>query len=516
MQNVLTCAQMRAADKYTIETLGVPSAQLMERAGAAIAEETETLLREIGGRSVLAVCGGGNNGGDGWCAARLLAERGFETAVYTLTEKLSADCAAQRAAYENSVRLAGKTPAVVASFPDKKYDVIIDAVFGTGFRGVPEGRFAEAIACMNRSGAKIVSADIPSGLNGDSGAFAQCVKADITVTIGEWKGGLLLGDGPDVCGKVIRRDIGIELPAPAQAGLCSAADFAGVFPPRRANTNKGSFGKAVILAGSAAYSGAPLLSAAAALKCGCGYTRLAVPADIFPQYVGRLPDAILTSAPAENGCLRFDAEFMQTLSRGANAFAVGMGCGVSRGVYESLAYLLSEFRGTLVIDADARNSLAEYGADILREKSCRAILTPHPKEFSRLCAKPLEEVLRNGAALAKEFAAEYGVLVLLKGHTSIVTNGKFTVFCTEGTPALAKGGSGDVLSGIVASLAARGVSAMDSAACGSWLLGRAGRLAAEAQGNEYSVCPSDVISCLPAAIARLIAEGAAESKKTEY
>ena len=119
MQNVLTCAQMRAADKYTIETLGVPSAQLMERAGAAIAEETETLLREIGGRSVLAVCGGGNNGGDGWCAARLLAERGFETAVYTLTEKLSADCAAQRAAYENSVRLAGKTPAEVASYPDK-------------------------------------------------------------------------------------------------------------------------------------------------------------------------------------------------------------------------------------------------------------------------------------------------------------------------------------------------------------------------------------------------------------
>ncbi len=249
MQNVLTCAQMRAADKYTIETLGVPSAELMERAGAAIAEEAEKLLREIGGRRVLAVCGGGNNGGDGWCAARFLAERGFETAVYTLTDKLSPDCAAQRAAYEDALSAEGEDPAVFIVFPEEKFDVVLDAVFGTGFRGAPEGKFAEAIARMNESGAKIVSADIPSGLNGDTGAFVLCVKADVTVTIGELKGGLLLGDGADVCGKIVRKDIGISLPSPAQAGLCGAADFKNVFPPRRSNTHKGSFGRAVILAG---------------------------------------------------------------------------------------------------------------------------------------------------------------------------------------------------------------------------------------------------------------------------
>ena len=506
MQNVLTCAQMRAADKYTIETLGVPSAELMERAGAAIAEEAEKLLREIGGRRVLAVCGGGNNGGDGWCAARFLAERGFETAVYTLTDKLSPDCAAQRAAYEDALSAAGEDPAVFTVFPEEKFDVVLDAVFGTGFRGAPEGKFAEAIARMNESGAKIVSADIPSGLNGDTGAFVLCVKADVTVTIGELKGGLLLGDGADVCGKIVRKDIGISLPSPAQAGLCGAADFKNVFPPRRSNTHKGSFGRAVILAGSAAYSGAPFLSAGAALKCGCGYTRLAVPADIFPYCVGKLPEAILTCTPAEEGCLRYDEEFLRGLAAGANAVAVGMGCGVSKGLYDSLAFLLSEYRGTLVIDADALTALAEYGADILREKSCRVILTPHAKEFSRLCGKPLEEVLQNGGALARAFAAEYGVTVLLKGHTSLVTNGKFTIFCNEGTPALAKGGSGDVLSGVIVSLAARGVNAMDSAACGSWLMGRAGRLAAAEQGNEYSVCGTDVIAKLPAAISQLIAE----------
>ena len=186
-------------------------------------------------------------------------------------------------------------------------DLLADIALSLGKHNVTaklpklRARRDEAIARMNESGAKIVSADIPSGLNGDTGAFVLCVKADVTVTIGELKGGLLLGDGADVCGKIVRKDIGISLPSPAQAGLCGAADFKNVFPPRRSNTHKGSFGRAVILAGSAAYSGAPFLSAGAALRCGCGYTRLAVPADIFPYCVGKLPEAILTCAPAEEG-----------------------------------------------------------------------------------------------------------------------------------------------------------------------------------------------------------------------
>ena len=176
MKRVVSCSQMRSADKHTIEDLGVPSQELMERAGAAIAEETEKLLSSFGGRSVLAVCGGGNNGGDGWCAARLLAEKGFETAVFTLTDKLSADCAAQREKYAGEV---------FSAFPERKFDVIIDAIFGTGFSRAPEGRFADAIARINASGAKVVSADIPSGLGGDSGQYVSCVRADVTVTIGQ-------------------------------------------------------------------------------------------------------------------------------------------------------------------------------------------------------------------------------------------------------------------------------------------------------------------------------------------
>lgn len=493
MRNVLTCAQMRAADKYTMQEVGIGAQELMERAGKAIAEETASLLERTGGRSVLAVCGGGNNGGDGWCAARILAQEGYETAVYTLTDKCSQDCAAQRALY------AGK---VYSNFPKEHYDVIVDAIFGTGFHGVPEGIYADAIERINASGSLVVSADIPSGLNGDTGTYYACVKASRTVTLGELKGGLLLGNGADVCGELICKDIGIRLPERAQAGMSEAEDFRKLFLPRKKNTNKGNFGKAVIVAGSLDYSGAALLSASAALRGGCGYTQLILPQELFLHCIGKYPEVILTGAPSQDGGLRFDEAFYREKMRGADSIAVGMGCGVSESVYEILQFLLSEYRGTLLIDADGINSIAQYGADVLREKGCRVILTPHPKEFARLCQKELSEVLTNGAVLAKEFAAEYGVAVLLKGHTSVITNGNFTIFNTEGTPALAKGGSGDVLSGLIASLAARGASAMGAASCGAFLLGRAGCLAEKRLG-EYSVTPSDVIGELANAILSL-------------
>ena len=163
MQKVLTCAQMRAADEYTIRTLGVASQELMERAGAAIAEEAEALLSSCGGKKALAVCGGGNNGGDGWCAARLLLEKGYDVSVFSLSKEFSPDCAAQREKFTGEQ--------VQTFLPDA--DVIIDAIFGTGFHGEPQGEFAEAIRKINQSGAKVISADIPSGLNGIRGCAAS-------------------------------------------------------------------------------------------------------------------------------------------------------------------------------------------------------------------------------------------------------------------------------------------------------------------------------------------------------
>ena len=496
MKTVLSCAEMRAADAYTIQKLGVPSQVLMERAGRAIAEEAEGMLHARGGRRVVAVCGGGNNGGDGWCAARILSLRGFEVFVWPLSETCSPDCAAQRALYAGEV---------VHDLPEG-VDLVIDAVFGTGFHGAAEGICADAIARINASGAAVLAADIPSGLNGDDGIAVAAVRADATVAVGEIKRGHLLNDGPDCCGRLVRRDIGIELPSPPSGFLLEGADIAPLFPPRRRNTHKGSFGEAVILAGSLAYSGAPLLSASAALRCGCGYTRLAVPDVLFPPLVGRLPEAILTALPSRDGALCAEEEALRALCS-AGGIAVGMGCGVSRGVYECVRFLLREYEGTLILDADALNSLAAFGTDALRGHRCRLLLTPHPKEFSRLCGEPVARVLQEGAALASRFAEEYGCTLLLKGCTTIVADGKRLCFNAEGTPALAKGGSGDVLSGIAAALAARGAEPFGCACAASFLLGRAGRLAEKEIGCAESVTASDVTANLPRAIASLAGSG---------
>lgn len=497
MEKILTCAQMRAADKYTIEELGVPSAALMERAGKAIADAAEKALGVLGGRRVLAVCGGGNNGGDGYCAARLLSERGYDAEVFELCEKFSDDCAAQRAKFTGTKHTV---------FPKERYDVVIDAIFGTGFRSVPEGKFADAIASVNACGAYVIAADIPSGLNGDTGTAQLAVRADKTVTIGERKIGLYLNDGADLCGEIVRADIGIALPPAAYIGRFSARELSDAFPPKKKNSNKGSYGRAGILAGSRAYSGAALLSAGAALRAGAGYTRLFCPESVFPYYIGKYPELILTPMPDLEGHLRFDENAVRKMSENSDALAVGMGCGVTRDLYESLGLLLSEFKGTLVLDADALGALAKFGTDILREKACRVILTPHLKEFSRLTGSSVEEVKAGGAALAAAFAAEYGVTLLLKSNRSLVTNGKNTALVAEGGPSLARGGSGDVLAGIVCALAARGVTAFRSCVCGAHVLGTAGDLA-EGESNEYSVLASDVIAKLPEAISQLIKAG---------
>lgn len=490
MQKILTNEQMRNADGYTIAECGVSSQTLMERAGAAIADEAISALREQVGSRVLCVCGSGNNGGDGWCAARILMQKGCDVAVFSVpSARFSKDCDLQRRQY---------TGRVFSAFPKEKFDVVIDALFGTGFHGEPSGEYAEAIRTMNESGSFLISADVPSGLSGD-GCGKRFVRADVTVAIGEYK--VVHFTRP--CGKVVRKDIGIAVKESPFAVLCEEEDLSDVFPPRAKDSHKGSFGKALIWGGSFAYTGAPLLSAAAALRCGCGFTQLAVPQELFFGYVGALPEAILTAVPCDSVGFRADEDFLREAMK-ADSVAFGMGCGVSLQIYEIVRRLLADYGGTLILDADALNSLSEYGTDILKSKNCRVVLTPHPKEFARLCGVDLQTILENGYTYAENFAKEYGVIVLLKGSSVFVTDGSQRYFAAEGTPALAKGGSGDVLSGIIAALCAFRADVLQNAVCAAFLLGRAGRYASRFPSNEYSVRASDVIANLPQAISSLI------------
>ena len=463
-------AQMREADRHTIEDLGVPSLTLMERAGAALKERALAAMKQTGAEEALVVCGGGNNGGDGFVAARLLQEEGAKVRVLCLAEKFSPDCEAMKKKYRGEI---------LGRVPKMRFSFIVDCVLGTGLTREAEGVPAMLIDFINSCGAYVVSADLPSGLKENGVAGAHCVRADETVAMGLMKNALLLQDGADVAGKITIADIGIAS-ADEGAEIWEAADVAACFPKKKSNVHKGTFGKACLLAGSMEYSGAAFLAASACLKSGAGYTRLCVPEELFPYTVGRYPACIVQPFRSIDG---------ETL--GSDCIAAGMGTGVSEGLFACLVELLPEYTGVLVLDADALNTIAHYGTEILKNKTCRVIVTPHPKEFSRLTGKSVDEILADPITAAAELAKSCDAVVLLKGATTVVSDGKKSALVANGTPALAKGGSGDVLTGTVCGLAARGISLFDSACAAAYLCAEAAKVA-EKEFGDFGVLASDV------------------------
>jgi NAD(P)H-hydrate epimerase len=500
-QLILTNDEMRGADAFTIDELQVPSLLLMERAGAALAAEAEKLSPNGG---ILCVCGGGNNGGDGFVCARMLFQKGIDVEVLCVSEKFSSECAKNKAEFE---KLGGT---VYGVFPKKRFSLIVDCLFGTGFKGELSGKIALAADFINHSGAKVLSADIPSGVSGDTGKAAKkAVKADKTLCIGEYKAGVFLADGSDHAGEVSKIDIGIALPPKEDeeseyAFLVGKEGISELFPKRKKNTHKGTYGKVAIVAGSEKYTGAAYLSAAAALKSGAGYTYLFVPEKILPYYILKMPEIILDSIN-EGGRVAFiENNFEKLLSFDAVAF--GMGVGVSQEVFEGAVYLLQHYEGKLLLDADALNSLAKYGIgnlhDLFMHKKCELLITPHLKEFSRLTGESLSELVDDGLLSPQTFAKAYEVTLLLKGAATIITDGTRTAINVAGTPAQAKGGSGDVLAGLCAGLCATGLSTFDSAIAGAYLCGKAAELAVEKTG-EFSLTASDELAAIGSAFLSL-------------
>ncbi len=467
--------QMRRFDEAAIAA-GAPALMLMERAGKALAQAVSEACHRLGAGDALFVCGGGNNGGDGFVAARILHEAGEEVAVLCLAQKFSPDCAAVKAQYKGEL---------LGRIPRRRYALIVDCLFGTGLARPVEGESAALVDFINGSGAYVIACDLPSGLMEGGIAGETCVRADETVTMGQLKQALLLSDGADVAGKISVADIGIPA-AENGAEVWENADVKAFFPRRRSNTHKGSYGTACILAGGA-YSGAAFLAAGACLKSGAGYTKLCVSGELYPHAIGKLPAAVLREYKAIDGDIL-----------GADALAVGMGSGVSEQLYVYIAELLTNYTGTLVLDADALNTISAYGTEVLSKHACRVVLTPHPKEFSRLAECSVKEVLADPVGMAKEFAARFGVTVLLKNNRSVITDGVRVAVNPTGSPSLAKGGSGDVLSGLLVGTCARGVQPFEAACVASYLLGRAGELAAREMG-EYAPDPSDTIAFLAAA-----------------
>lgn len=472
MIRVLSNAQMRRADEYTISELNIPSETLMRRAGLAIADEVQKSAKERGVNDVLVVCGSGNNGGDGYVCAERLLKLGLNVNVYAAGGRLSPDCEREKQRYTG-----GYSQHICGA-------IIVDCLFGTGLCRPVTGEYADIINAINDSGAYVISADIPSGINGDNGQITGvAVKADKTVTIAEYKTGCFFGDGIDYSGKIVKADIGITCPEDNYAVICADEDIKKFYPERRRNTHKGTYGCANLVAGSEKYPGAAALGAAACLKSGCGYTKLTTADSVKYALVATLPQVIFCNEPDLN----------------ANAVAIGSGSGVSQKLYELISNLLQSYEGTLIIDADGLNCLAGYGCEILKNAKPSVILTPHIKEFSRLTGLSVRQILSDPVGEARRFASEYGVTVALKNAVSVITDGKKTVLNAAGSTALAKGGSGDMLAGFMCGTAARGIDPFNAAVCAAYTLGKSAEIAAQNK-TAYCATAQDILNCIFLAI----------------
>ncbi len=487
MKKLLTVAAMRKADADTIAA-GIPGRELMSRAARGIFEAWPWQ------GPVAVVCGSGNNAGDGYALALLLRDAGIPCSLFRLGEKFSED---GRYYYDRCLA-AGIPDGLCAEDTDLSgFREIVDCIFGTGFRGAPEGPARSVIEKINASSASVIAADIPSGLGGDSGMAEVCVQADLTVSIGWMQPGHCLNMAKDCVGRLVNADIGIPAPQ-TYLRLAEAGDFRELLGPRKHFSNKGDYGYAALLGGCRSYTGAAKLASLsmAALRSGCGVGMLAVPACIADAVTPYLLESTLVSLPDREGFMAFDPEALDRLLDRAKVLAMGMGWGMGPDNAAILEYVLRHFEGPLVLDADALNTLAALDRRLLRETKARAILTPHLREFCRLGGLTKEEVLAAPAAAAEAYAKETGTILLLKGPATLVTDGAETWLTDAGCPGMAAGGSGDVLTGVLAGLLGWAEPTVKTVCFGAFLAGRAGE-AAQAEMGDISMTAGDTASKIP-------------------
>ncbi len=495
MTRIAVSAAMRAAEALA-DNAGVSYAELMERAGTLAAQKIMPSLRP--GDGVLILCGKGNNGGDGLVMARVLQREGYVPAVlFTMGTRLSPLA-------EHNLALLEDTGAAVWDLPLPDGEIgrllgrsalVVDAVFGTGFSGALPQHLLPLFDAVQASGLPVIALDAPSGVDLDTGLCDEhTLPAAQTLAFACLKPGHLLKSSAGLCGHCTVIDIGITDGQLEQAGAFCRLDRAAAsqgLPPRPRGGHKGTFGRLLAVCGSEWMSGAALLSCEGALRTGVGLVRLLSDRPVLAAAAARLPECLL--APGEN--------LEESLSWATAALC---GCGLSAGAEarKRLHSLLAGFSGPVVIDADGLNLLAQ-APGLLRLAADRAVLTPHMGEMARLCGVPAGEVARRRFSLASAFAREHRVTLVLKDSCTTVAapDGRMWLF-DGGNSGLAKGGSGDVLAGVIASLAAQGAGLTEAALCGVWLHGSAADWA-RAELGEYGMLPSDVVRHLPHA-ARLL------------
>ncbi len=486
MRAALTPAQTKAQDAWWIDVCGIPPLTLMERAAAGVAETVLRLRTQE--EPVAVVCGRGNNAGDGLLAAALLAQRGVMATATLLypRDALSPDarCALDRATAAGVI--------VQDALPPLANAVVVDAIFGVGLSRTVTGRPAEIIQAINQSGASVVAVDLPSGLDGlGGGAGGVCISATETVTFQHEKTGMLLGHGLEACGRVtICRIADRDAPLDAGVRVQEEDDVRALLPRRPRDSHKGKNGSALLAVGSARYTGAAMLCTKACLRAGAGIVTVLAP-QAACEAVRRIPEAI----PVDTGSADWSADACRAaVGLLAQKSAVGCGSGVGKGDILPLLEAVLESGIPAVFDADALNQLSTQ-PQLLCRLSATTVVTPHPGEMARLTGETVEAILSDPVGAAVRAARAWGCTVLLKGAGSVITDGDRCVLNTTGSAGLAKGGSGDVLTGIVTALLAQGLAPFDAACAGAYLLGASAGTAYRLLG-ERMLLASDVIDAL--------------------
>jgi ADP-dependent NAD(P)H-hydrate dehydratase / NAD(P)H-hydrate epimerase len=493
---LLDAEQMRATDAWAIETRGIPSLDLMERAGEGLAD---TVSRHAPSGRVAVVCGKGNNGGDGLVAARLLRQAGRQVDVLLVWpgEWLQPD------AKEMLRRLGGPAPEPFEDARLKGAQVIVDALLGTGFEGAPRQPTDEVIAAINAAKARVIAADVPSGVNASTGEVeGEAVTAKATATFHRGKPGLWILPGKRHAGHVEVVDIGIPRggPAKAEVGLSNGGVLRDM-PRRGVESTKFSSGNVFILGGSSGLTGAPSMAALAAMRAGAGYVTVGAPASLELSFTVRLLEAMMVGLPETDGALSPEAvgPALKAIGR-ADAVVLGPGLSKSEGAHGFALELFERIDVPLVIDADGLNALDGVFPEDLPQRPWPTVLTPHAGELGRLLGVDSKEVGAHRLAMAREAAAKARAFVVLKGDdTLVVSPGGRVAISRGGAPGLATAGTGDVLSGVIGAMLAKGLPAAHAACAGVYAHVRAGQIAAAPHGAD-GVIASDVIHALPAAL----------------
>jgi len=498
---VCTIDEMRDCDRRASTEYGLPQEILMENAGTAV---YDVLMRRYGidGRRFVVLCGGGNNGGDGLVVARKLNSVGAEVRVFLLAaeDALSGASAKNLATVVRAGIPLQRLTDVEELYLGRSCDVVVDAMLGTGLSREPVGLYAEAISMVNATDQSVLSVDIPSGVNGNTGICpGVAVRAESTVTFGLPKLGNLLPPGRELCGELYVSHISFPPPLYANVGD-QEVNQPPPLPSRRLESHKGDYGNVLFVAGARTYVGAPVFAAMSFLKAGGGYARLAVPTSIASLMSLRAPEAVIVPLEeTQDGCASLASlEALAALAETMDMLVVGPGLSLNPESQELVRKLVEQVNKPVLVDGDGLSAIAGHH-DVVGGRTAATVLTPHPGEMARLVGVDSHAVIEDRLGVARRAARMYGATVVLKGSTTIIVSPDGRAWLNlSGNPGMATAGCGDVLSGTIPAIFGLGLDPCDAARCGAFIHGMAGDLAVEAGGMD-GIVASDVMENLPQA-----------------